>query len=376
MKLLLPILLLTALPVLAQDKPPPTPPETDKQGIGDANVYSRKRPPEELRKINRTIAGPRLKVDANEVLDQIIDEWSSDMARLGHARYSPVLFDRIRLTSNIAPQFGAILETRMTAALLRESQVAVVRCTECATTRSRIENANWVVTRGVTNKAELAGLGKEYGAKALLSVSLTIEQSPALIAMDVELVRAEDSTVLFAETYRASSDDAIIYRGADRAQSREQAMKDLERRLNARPLWQMNAMTEALFVPSSGTAGWAGLALVDLLERGGSEREWSFGISAGGIVGNFAGGAAGATLLRRIGEESINGNGVSMGLTVVGVITGNSGTSALLTSRIQWVMGYRMGITGSLGYLAPFKINNKDPSYGGFVPGLGGIITW
>jgi hypothetical protein len=382
-KLLLSLALLLSCPVLAEDTAPAPaapvaapPPATETQRIGDATLYSRKRPPEELRQINRTLVAPGPKVDANEVLDEIIDEWASDMARLGATRFSPLLFDRIRLTSNVAPQFGAILEARLTAALLRTAAVNVVRCAECSATRSRIENANWVVTRGVTSKAELAGLGKEYGAKALLSVSLTVEKEPALLAMDVELTRADDSTVLFAETYRASSDDAIIYRGADRAQSREQALKDLQRRLDARPLWTISALTEALYIPSTGQSGWAGLALVDLLERGGPEREWMFGLSAGGLLGNFAGGVAGATLLRRVGEESINGKGVAMGATVAAVITGNAGTTALVTGRVQWVMGYRMGVSATLGYLAPFRVANKDPNYGGLVPGLGGVITW
>jgi hypothetical protein len=138
----------------------------------------------------------------------------------------------------------------------------------------------------------------------------------------------------------------------------------------------MSVLTEALYVPSTGQSSWAGLALVDLLERAGADREWSFGLSAGGLLGDFAGGAVGATIMRRAGEESINGKGVSMGASVVAVITGNSGTSALITGRVQWVMGYRMGVAASLGYLAPFKVANKDPSYGGLVPGLGGVISW
>jgi hypothetical protein len=377
-QVLLTALLLAATPVLAEDaaQPAPTPSETDHRQIGDASLYSRKRPPDELRRINGVLATPGHKVDANEILDEIIDEWTSDMARLGAVHYSPVLFDRIRLSSNVAPQFGAILETRMIAALLRATSVNVVRCVECSATRSRIENASWVLTRGVTRKAELASLGKEYAAKALLSVSLTVEQNPALLAMDVELTRADDATVLFAETYRATSEDALIYRGADRAQSREQALKDLQRRLDARPLWAMNALSEAVLIPSSGQASWGAIGLVDVLERGGADREWMVGLTAGGLLGDLTAGAVGATVFRRLGEESINGNGVTLGVTAVGVFTGNAGTSALVTGRLQWVMGYRMGLTASLGYLAPFKVANKDPSFGGLVPGAGGVITW
>ena len=65
-----------------------------------------------------------------------------------------------------------------------------------------------------------------------------------------------------------------------------------------------------------------------------------------------------------------------LSITAVAIITGNSGTSALITGRLQWVMGYRMGVSASLGYLAPFKVANKDPSYGGVVPGVGGVISW
>jgi carbon monoxide dehydrogenase subunit G len=352
--------------------------ETDRQAISDGELIVRKAPPERLRKVDRALAASGDTVDASDVLDEMIDELAADLARVGASRFSPLLFDRIRLSANVSPQFAEIVEARLAAALMRAANLSLVRCMECRGTRTRIESASWVVTRGITGRAQLAQIGRDYGARGLLSVSLTVQQEPASMAMDVELIRPDDATVAFAESYRARADDALLYRGVDRAQGRQQRLEDLQRRLDARPLWGMAVSIEGAWIPVDGRpALYGAIAMVHVLERIGEEREWRVGLSGGGLINStLVGGVLGATVLRRVTSETVNGTGISVGGTGGVFITGSAGSSAIGTARVEWVTGYRVGLTASLSYLVPFKLQNKDPSYGGVIPGLGAALTW
>jgi hypothetical protein len=352
--------------------------ETEQQAIGEGSLIVRKAPPEKLRKVDRALVVSGDTVDANDVLDEMIDELAADLARIGASRFSPLLFDRIRLSSNVSPQFAEILEARLAAALMRAANLSLVRCLECQGTRTRIESATWVVARGITGRAQLAQLGRDYGARGLLSVSLTVQVAPASMAMDVELIRPDDSTVAFAESYRARAEDALLYRGVDRAQSRQQRLEDLQRRLEARPLWGMAVSIEGAMVPVDGQAALYGaIGLVHVLERIGVEHEWRVGLSGGGLINStLVGGILGATVFRRVTAETVNGTGISIGATGGVFIAGNAGSSAMGTARLEWVTGYRLGLTASVSYLAPFKLQNKDPAYGGVIPGLGVALTW
>jgi len=186
-------------------------------------------------RVEGTMVTPGHDVRADDIVDEMLDEFSVDIARLGAAKISPVLLDRVRVSANMNPEYAHIFEARLAAAVFKAANLALVRCAECDATRSRVEGGEWVVSRGVTTREQARDVAKKYGARTFLDVALTMREEPASLSMDVEVVRAEDSSIAFAEGYRMDADRAMLYRGADRAQTREERLKELEDKLNHRP---------------------------------------------------------------------------------------------------------------------------------------------
>ncbi|HVE87126.1 MAG TPA: hypothetical protein VND93_29930, partial [Myxococcales bacterium] len=236
--------------------------------------------------LEQELALPVETVDANDVLDEILDEFAADMAKLGSAHTTPVLLQRVRVSDNMNQDFAQVLEARMVASLEKASSVAVVRCFECFATKSRVENATWVVSRGITDREELQQVAAKYGAKMLLSAVLTLYTNPNSLALDVELVKADDGTIAFAEGYRVQPQTAQLYRSADRAQKREARLKDLEDRLAQRPQFGARVSLGAMLIPSDSTSGVVvgAHANVRVFEKFGMDREWWLGLNAGGFT--------------------------------------------------------------------------------------------
>jgi len=71
-----------------------------------------------------------------------------------------------------------------------------------------------VVSRGVNRKEEISAVAQKYAARTLLTVALTLLDEPSTLAMDVELVRADDSSIAFAEQYRMNPETSLLYRAS------------------------------------------------------------------------------------------------------------------------------------------------------------------
>src|SRR5437868_5532628 len=195
----------------------------------------------------------------------------------------PVPIERVRVSANMSPEYAHIFEARLAAAVFKAANLALVRCAECDATRSRVEGGEWVVSRGVTTREQARDVAKKYGARTFLDVALTMREEPASLSMDVEVVRAEDSSIAFAEGYRMDADRAMLYRGADRAQTREERLKELEDKLNQKPRYTAGLEFGMLRMDAKSGGFWGGVGRYRLAERFGGERQWEAGLTAAGF---------------------------------------------------------------------------------------------
>src|SRR2546430_13384809 len=128
-----------------------------------AAIRARKRPESSRpNRIEGSIVTPGREVSADDIVDELVDEFAADVARLGAAQISPVLLERVRVSANMNPEYAHIFEARLAAAVFKSASLALVRCLECAATRSRVEGGDWVVSRGVTTREEARGVAKKY----------------------------------------------------------------------------------------------------------------------------------------------------------------------------------------------------------------------
>ena len=366
-------------------QPPPKPPPSQGPAAEAVRVAPQPKPKTPtFQAVENDLVLPVEKVDANDVLDEILAELAADVAKLGAAHVSPMLLQRVRVSDNMNEDFAQVLEARMVAAIDKGASVAVVKCFECFATRSRVENATWVVSRGITDKEELTRTAAKYGARMLMSAVLTLYTNPNSLALDVELVKADDGTIFWAEGYRVHPSTAQLFRSADRAQKREERLKDLEERLNNRPQFGTAAFLGAMLLPSDSLNGAVvgAHAQVRLFEKFGVEREWWLGFNAGGFTNpsRFTGLMLAASVERQLTPGDVYlpqcHLGGSAGFMVSLANDGSWVGSPTFGGVGECVFAHRFGLYAGLGIVWPFQLGAAGFNYGGVVPEGGAVVLW
>jgi hypothetical protein len=372
--------------------PAPRPPATEPQ-VYDPDapeipaaraINARAHPPSRVSPTESVMVVPGEKVDANEVLDEMLDELAADVARLGAAQVTPLLLQRVRVSDNMHPDFAQVLEARMVASLQRAASVAVIKCVECFSTRGRVENATWIVSRGITDREELKQTAARYGAKMMLSAVLTLYTNPSSLALDVELIRAEDGAIFFAEAYRVHPHTAQLYRAADRAQKREARLKDLEERLNQRPQIHHGFFASAMLLPSDDAPEGpvvGGKATYRIMEAFGPEREYRVGLNLAAFTNPrrlpFVG-MVGPTLQMKVLFDNIYLPQCHAGASA-GYMVANPGDGWLGSPYFggvgECVLSHRIALHAGLHFVIPFQYGTNF-HYGGFTPEAGVAFIW
>lgn len=357
-------------------------PPADNEMPAGGSIYARPHPPMRLEPREGRLARPGDRVDANDVLDEILDEFAADVARLGANRISPILIERIRVSENMNPEFAAVLEARLVAAVYRAANVRLVRCYECYATHAQVEEGAWVVRRGLSRREDMQQVAKKYNAQMVLNANLTLFTAPNSLAFDVELVRVDDASIFFAEGYRVHPHTALLYRSADKMQSREARLKDLQARLDDKPRFNHSLHLGAIVIPTTGHpdgAIWAPYTAYRLSEAFGEERAWRAGGTAAAIINpaRIGGVLIEATLLRRINPENVYSISCFGGGSAGFFVTGVTGNSPMFNAQAECVLAHRITLQASLGLLVPFQ-SSEDSTYfvGGLTPQVGMGFTW
>lgn len=338
--------------------------------------------PKKAYRVERFLESSRTEVNAADAVDELIDELAADLARIGAVQVSPILIDRIQLSTNIAAEFAPLFETRLTSALQRATHVSISKCLECRATRGRVENSAWVLTRGATQLDELKQWAANYGAKTVLSVALSLRDDGSAIALDAELLRPENAAVIFSEGYRFNADDTLLYRSADRAQYREQRLRDLQDRLEGRPHYGYGLQMGVMYVPIKPDGGERELVRglsggVRFFEQFGDQRQFNAGFQIGGFLNDtkLAGAMLSTGVLWRVTAESGYRPALSVGSMVGAFITGTAGNSFYGSLLLEVRFLHRIGLQASVTYLDLFNVK-KQGLIGGWSPGGGLVVSW
>jgi|GEM_PF-3075171 len=387
------VLPLFALTLLAQAAPTDRPPDPARgttkatpasqpmpqagPDLPDGSELKPRQRPEPFASTDRYLAPDASTVDANDVLDEMLDQLAADVSKLQPSRIGPILLERIRLSDNLNPNFAPVLEARLAASVARAADIALVRCAECWTTRGRLEDGAWVVSRGVNRKEELETVARKYSARTVLTVALTLVDNPSTLAMDVELVRADDSSIAFAEQYRMNPETALLYRGVDRTQSRLNRLKELQDRIDQRPRFSQEASFGVMFLSNFGNLSWGALARYTLTEQFGENGAGEVGLEGGGYISTttFSAGLIGGVLRLRPTAGQLLAPDFRFVLHAGSLITAGA-TSFYGGGGFRWKPAVRVTVFALFDYVAPFQPRTNGPRYGEFAPQLGAGFTW
>lgn len=319
-------------------------------------------------------------VSASQALDELLLDFAADVAAEGSARVSPIAIERVHVSGDFEPSYAAVLETRVVAALRRARVGEVLRCLECSATQGRVEEGTWVVRRGLTRKADLVRVAQSYGAKALLSVALTRMKEPDGLALDVQLTRAEDSAILFAEGYRFDASRALVYRGSSDARKREAQLADIEDRLANRPHFGHGVYLGVMSVGSDSRegpiVGFSGAYRI--YEKFGARRQYRVGFSAGGFLhsSRLAGALLSVVIMGRLTEESLYWPELHFGGHAGGFITGGAGNSPMGGLQLEVLFGRRFALHAGASWIHPFDLGKRGENVGSLCPQAGLGMVW
>jgi hypothetical protein len=364
-------------PDLMKEPPRQARPEPRADVPPGSEIQARKRPDAATAQTDKYLTPGGDAIDANDIIDEMLDELAADVARLGPARVGPILLERVRLSDNLNPELAPVLEARLAAAVARATEIALVRCAECWATRGRLESGAWVVSRGVNRREEIAAVAQKYAARTLLTVALTLLEQPSTLAMDVELVRADDSSIAFAEQYRMNPETSLLYRGVDRTQSRFQRLKELQDRIDRRPRFSHAVDVGVMGLAASGGFAWGAVGRYALTEQFGEAGAGEAGIEAGGYVNTsaFSAGLFGATLRMRVTPAQVFASEVRLVARGGGLLTAGA-TTFYGGAGFRWRPAIRFTVHAMIDYVGSFRVRRDGPEYGGVCPEVGLGFTW
>ena len=305
-----------------------------------------------------------------QLAEEMIDEVIADVSELNASVLTPVALRQMSLTPNLDDQFGEFVESTLITALASHTEIAVKRCIACDAIRSRVDDNDWVVTRGLVHHEDLRAEAERLNANTFLDARFSYFPGANIVAMQVEFFRADDGAVLWSETYRSDATTAAILRTGDRVESREERVAELERKLDARPYYGYHLTIGAGHIPYDHPDGGLGGIMFGfrLYEKFGAQREHLFGIGAEGFANFSDEGILGSFIYgmyqTEIFSPNLNQPTIRTGPAIGGFFAGTEGNSFFTEWTLDATFQFRLGAGVSLFYFIPTEFIGYD--LGGF----------
>lgn len=334
--------------------------------------------PEVTGSLERQLDNTSRRVHIYQLAEEIIDEVIADISHLNVEALTPAAVRQMTVTPNLSEDFGQFVESTLITAMATHTDVQVKRCVACNAMRSRVDDGDWVVTRGLVHHEDLRAEAERLGVKTFLDARFSFYPGANIVAMQVELFRADDGAVLWSETYRSDATTAAILRTGDRVQTRAERVGELERKLEARPYYGHQLVAGFGYIPYDSPQGGLGGGMIGyrLYEKFGQDNRYMFGIGADGffnmsdegILGTFLYGLFQVNLL----PPNLNSLTLRTGPAIGGFFAGTEGNSFVGEWTLDTVLQFRLGAGASVFYFLPTEFAGYD--LGGF--GIKGRISF
>jgi hypothetical protein len=357
---------------LPRKKQPPAPPEDD-----DSDISVPEQGPNE--RLVGDIAATTGVVTLTEVVDEILADMVAELAGRTPKKLSPMAIRNVRLSSNVQPTYARELMAAIIANIHAGTNIRIVECLECQATRSRIVGDAWVISRGVNDAEEVRRVAARLGARSFMDVAFGFDPESGVVQMDFSVVRADDSIVIWADSFRADKTTPMLLRSTSAPQKRKDRLKDLEMLLEGRPFYGFAVTFGAMLLPYddpvNGDIGGA-TAGFRVYERFGVDRQWIFGLDVTGFINTtrLAGGilSAGAWWIP-IRPDFINPE-LRVGAKAGAFVAGSEGNAAVGQVGAELLLRYRFGLYGYLVFMTKSQFNNNNLGGLGFTGGM--LVSW
>ncbi len=377
--------LLLASDARAQSDPPPQASPSGR-AEGAARDHVKARPVREVtdteinRRMRDYVQSGEGKITIYQVVQEMIDDLIADSRELNIAAVSPLAVRGVTLTPNLSSAFGLWVESELINAVSQHTDISLKRCISCNALRTKLDGDDWIVSLGHTRQQDLADEARRLGVVAYLDAYLAYVPGANIVSLNVQLYRAEDGKILWTETYQSDASTAAILRSGDRVLTRDEAKRELVRKIEQRPYYGYQILGGAGYIPYDSPAGGLTGAMIGgrLYEQFGEDRRWLYGfhgesfinLSENALLGAFIG----ATMQYQLNAPNLNDPTYRVGGVVQGFIAGTEGNSFALEGVFEVIMQFRYGASVGVMYFNPTTFANADLGGLGFKGRI--ILNW
>lgn len=310
-----------------------------------------------------------------ELIDEILSDVIAELAARPKQWFSPLAIRQVSLGANVVPSFARKLKSTITSHIHAGTDVRVVRCLECDATRTRIEDGKWTITRGLIDTRELREVANKIGAKSFMDVSFGFDPESGVLEMDFAVVRASDSLVLWADSFRADETTPLLQRSSEAPIRRKDRLRDLEMLLEGRPYYGYVATAGFMILPyddpvqgdiTGATAGYR------IYERFGLDRRVMFGLDITGFLNTtrLAGAVISAGSWWVPIRPDLTNPELRLGAKAGAFIAGSEGNAAMFQLGAELLLRYRFGLFGYVMFMTTSQFLGRDLGGVGFATGI------
>ncbi|MBI2373603.1 MAG: hypothetical protein HYV07_06355 [Deltaproteobacteria bacterium] len=325
------------------------------------------------------VRSTRAEVWLAELLDEIVDDAVALIAQLPKATVSPLAIRTITLGSNVAPSMRTKVAGTIVSALRAGTEIRLIECLECRSTRAEVIGDRFVMRRGVVGAEQSKRVAKEIGAGAFLDVAFGFDRDRGVVEMDWQIVRADDATIVWADSLRVDGETAIVHRMSESPKTRLARLAELERILAGKPTFGYSVGLGFGIVPydDAENGDITGVTLAwRIFERFGADGRVLFGLDLMGFLSpeRLAGGILSAGSWWVPLRPDPSSPELRVGLKAGALLVGNQGNAACFQAGAELLLRYRFGVYGYAMFFTSSEFDSRD--IGGLGANAGVSFNW
>jgi hypothetical protein len=362
---------LLSAPVAAQPAPAPAPapasgPERASRPVSDRAEPRDISAREYEERMRKYIRSGDSNITIYQVTQELLDDLLADIRDLRLDQASPLAIRGVGLSPNLSPLFGQWVEGELTARLVQSSKITVRHCVSCQALRTDVEGGEWVLKLGWTTQADMRASAETLGVTAFMDAFVSFVPGANQVMLTVRVYRADTGAVLWAESYTSDSSTAAVLRSGERVATREEAYKELVRRVEQRPYYGYTLYFGGGMIPFAGAAGNIDFNTLGIrfYEKFGEDQRTLFGIFAESALNIFSnplmGAFFGGVMQHRINRPNLNDIQLWAGGALQFFIAGLQGNTLAFEGNVDVIMQFRLGLGASLFYAIPVEFGSAD----------------
>lgn len=302
-----------------------------------------------------------------QVVNEMLDDLLADIRDLRLDSVGPLAIRGVGLSPNLSPQFGQWVEGEVTARLIQATKLTVRYCTPCQSLKTDVEGGEWVLRLGWTEHEDMQKAAASIGVSSFMDLFVSFIPGANQVMLTVRVYRADNGAILWAESYTSDSSTAAILRTGERVMTREEAYRELTRKIEQRPYYGYTIYFGGGMMPFEGPQGDIDFNTIGIrfYEKFGEDKRTLFGIVAESAISLFSTNPLmaaffGGLLQHRINRPNLNDIQLWAGGALEVFVAGLEGNTLTFEGNLDLIMQFRLGFGASVYYAIPVDFGGFD----------------